>query len=176
MEQGHLGPNAEGKSFWRIRQGPALGRDLLLASLPTGTVLLALVLLDRFSDQRLLFTSLASSAFLIYLDPHHATNTIRSLVIAHLFAATAGLGTFLVLGHGYLAAATAMLLTIVVMVVTDAVHPPAVSTSLIFGFRSGSEDELVLFVLTLLVIAVLVLVQLLSVRWLPRVMSGGRRV
>lgn len=157
-----------GATHWGRRGGATLRQQLVLAVLPTLTVLAALALLERFSDQRLLFSSLASSAFLIYLDPLHATNTVRSLVIAHLSAAVAGLAMFLVWGHGYTAGATAMVITIAVMIVADAVHPPAVSTSLIFGFKSGTEDEFLLFVLAVAVIAVLVLVQRLSVWGLAR--------
>lgn len=41
--------------------------ELRSALLPTVTVLAVLGLVETFSDQRLLFASLASSAFLIYL-------------------------------------------------------------------------------------------------------------
>lgn len=97
--------------------------ELLLALLPTLTVLAVLGLVEILSRQRLLFASLASSAFLIYLDPHHGTNTIRALVSSHVIAATAGLATYGLFGHGYLADAGAMLTTIVAMVLLDVVHP-----------------------------------------------------
>ncbi len=45
------------------------------------------------------------------------------------------------------------------MIVLDAVHPPAVSTSLSFAFRAGSEDTAVLFALALLMTAMLVVLQ-----------------
>jgi hypothetical protein len=61
-----------------------------------------------------------------------------------------------------------MLMTIVVMVLADAVHPPTVSTSLIFGFRQDLEDEFLLYVLAGAVIALLVLLQRLSVWGLHR--------
>ncbi len=52
---------------------PRLGgqREVLLALLPTLTVLGLLWLLKLLSNQQLLFASLASSCFLIYLDPGH---------------------------------------------------------------------------------------------------------
>jgi hypothetical protein len=34
-----------------------------------------------------------------------------------------------------------MVLTIVVLILWDAVHPPAVSTALSFAFRAGSEER-----------------------------------
>ncbi len=121
---------------WRQRLG--LMDELLLALLPTATVLAVIGLLEAFSEQRLLFGSLASSAFLVYMDPLHSTNTVRTPVSSHLLAMSAGLGEFLLLGHGYLAAAGAMVATIVLMVVLDIVPPPAIATSPIFALRTGA--------------------------------------
>ncbi|MFD2784499.1 hypothetical protein [Hymenobacter rubripertinctus] len=55
---------------------------MLPTLLPTLTVLVMLWLLELLSNQRRLFASLASSAFLIYLDPAHYTNSTRTLVIS----------------------------------------------------------------------------------------------
>jgi hypothetical protein len=52
-----------------------------------------------------------------------------------------------------------MAATIALMIALDAVHPPAVSTSLTFALRSGAESELALFGLALGVTAALVLLQ-----------------
>lgn len=142
--------------------------ELLLALLPTLTVLAVLGLVEVLSQQRLLFASLASSAFLIYLDPHHGTNTIRVLVSSHLIAATAGLATYVVFGHGYLAAASAMVITILAMVLLDVVHPPAVSTSLGFALRTGAEGDAVLFALAVGVTVSLVALQRTGVWLLAR--------
>lgn len=49
--------------------------ELILALLPTLVVLGVLAFVEVLSRQGLLFASLASSAFLIYLDPQHNTNT-----------------------------------------------------------------------------------------------------
>jgi CBS-domain-containing membrane protein len=117
---------------WRLAR-----RGELLLALPTLTALVVLSLIEVFSRQRLLFASLASSAFLIYLDPQHDTNSVRTLLLAHLSAASTGLLTFIALGPGYLAAGSAMVATIVLMILLDAVHSPAVSTSLSFGFAPG---------------------------------------
>jgi CBS-domain-containing membrane protein len=75
------------------------------------------------SEQRLLFASLASSAFLIYLDPQHGTNAVRTLVLSHLMAALIGWATFALLGSGYLSGGSAMVATIFLMIVLDVVHP-----------------------------------------------------
>ncbi len=115
--------------------------ELALGFLPTVTVLVVLGVVEVLSRQRLLFASLASSALLIYLDPQHGTNTPRTLFIAQLLAATVGLLTYLLCGPGYLAGGSAMLVTIVLMILLDVMHPPAVSTSLSFAFRAGNDNE-----------------------------------
>lgn len=115
--------------------------ELLLVLLPTIIVLAVVALVERFSQQRLLFASLASSAFLIYLDPLHGTNSTRTLLIAQLGAAAAGFLAFMVLGAGYWAAAAAIIATIALMIVCDAVHPPAVATALSFAFRARPRQQ-----------------------------------
>ena len=102
---------------------------------------------EVLSQQRLLFASLASSAFLIYLDPQHGTNAVRTLVLAQSMAAVIGWVIYSCFGSGYLSGGAAMVLTILLMIVFDAVHPPAVSTSLSFALRAGKESNLVLFCL-----------------------------
>lgn len=52
-----------------------------------------------------------------------------------------------------------MVLTIVLMILLDVVHPPAVSTSLSFALRAGKESNLVLFGLAVGVTATLVLLE-----------------
>ncbi|HEY0778450.1 MAG TPA: hypothetical protein VGD56_10850 [Gemmatirosa sp.] len=72
------------------------------------------------------------------------------------------------LGPGYAAAAGAMVATIVVMIATDAVHPPGVSTALSFALGAGQTRAVVLFGLALGVTATLVLIQQLATRLLAR--------
>lgn len=134
----------------------SLKQELLLATAPTLTILSVMALVELLSQQRLLFASLAVSAFLIYLDPHHGSNTARSLISAQLMAAVIGLFASFTLGAGYSAAAVAMVITIVVMIVADVVHPPAVATSLVFAFSVSSQANLVLFSLGVGVISLLV--------------------
>ncbi|WP_345263495.1 HPP family protein [Nibrella viscosa] len=133
--------------------------ELMLAFAPTAVVLVVFAFVEILSRQRLLFASLASSAFLIYLDPGHGTNTVRTLLISQMTAAIIGLVTFVFLGPSYLAGGLAMILTIVLMIVADVVHPPAVATSLSFAFKAGNENNLILFALALGIILVLVLLQ-----------------
>jgi CBS-domain-containing membrane protein len=100
-----------------------------------------LALVEVLSQQRLLFASLASSAFLIYLDPQHGTNSVRTLLISQMMAASIGYLTYLGLGNGYVSGGAAMVLTIALMILMDVVHPPAVSTSLSFALRAGDQKN-----------------------------------
>lgn len=152
----------------RVRQRLHLKGELMMAALPTATVLLVLFMVEVLSEQRLLFASLASSAFLIYLDPEHGTNRVRTLVVSQLAAAFIGLAGFVVLGPGYQAAAVAMVLTILLMIVTDAVHPPAVSTALSFALRAGDETNVALFGLAVAITATLVMMQRAALWMLAR--------
>ena len=142
-----------------LRRRLTLKDEFILALFPAVTILGVLAFVEAFTDQRLLFASLASSAFLIYLDPQHGTNTIRTLVISQMLAASVGLLTYLLMGGGYLAGGLAMAITIVLLILLDAVHPPAISTSLSFAFRAGSESNLVLFGMAVGMTAVLVVLE-----------------
>ena len=141
------------------RRRLTLAQEFMLALLPTATVLVVYAFIEVLSNQRLLFASLASSAFLIYLDPQHGTNRVRTLVFAQLGGALVGLVFYLLLGPGYLSGGAAMIVTIVFMILFDVVHPPAVSTSLSFAFRAGSESNLLIFMLAVGITAVLVVLQ-----------------
>ncbi|WP_218011451.1 HPP family protein [Azohydromonas lata] len=140
------------------RRGGLRG-ELLLALLPSATVLLVLAFVEALARQRLLFASLASSAFLIYLDPQHEMNRVRTLVLLQLGAACIGWLCHAVLGSGYLFAGLSMLLVILVMVSFRLMHPPAVSTALSFGLRAAGEQSLILFMTALAITAVLVALQ-----------------
>lgn len=139
-----------------LRRRLTLKGELALATAPTVIVLGVFALVEVLSRQRLLFASLASSAFLIYLDPQHGTNTMRTLIVAQIMAAIIGWITYMVFGSGYLSGGVAMVVTIVLMILMDVVHPPAVSTSLSFALRAGNENNLVLFGLAVGITAVLV--------------------
>jgi CBS-domain-containing membrane protein len=147
------------------RKRLGLKDEFILALLPTATVLAVLLMVEAFVQQRFLFASLAASAFLIYLDPEHGTNQIRTLVIAQVSAAVLGLLTYTIIGPGYPSGAVAMVITIGLMILLDAVHPPAVSTSLIFAFRAGHINNVILFGLAVAMTAVLVVLER-SALWL----------
>lgn len=141
--------------------------ELALAILPTLTVLTVLFLIENFAKQRILFASLASSSFLIYRDPHSQMNSLYSLLISQTGGAIFGLVTYLLLGAGYGAAGFAMLATVLFMIALDAIHPPAVSTAISFGFSSPDTNIFLLFLLALGMVAVLVLLEQV-ILWLVR--------
>jgi CBS-domain-containing membrane protein len=152
----------------RARRRLSVRQEMILALLPTATILVVLGLVEALTRQRLLFASLASSAFLIYLDPEHGTNSVRTLILSQLLAAVAGWGTYVTLGPGYASAGSAMVATIALMIALDAVHPPAVATAMSFGLRAGDESNLVLFGLALAITATLVVVERAAVWLLAR--------
>lgn len=134
-------------------------KEVPLALLPTATVLLVLAFVEGQSSQRLLFASLASSVFLIYLDPEHAVNNVRTLFLTQMGTVVIGLLSFTTLGPGYLSGGVAMVLAITTMIMLDTMHPPAVSTALSFGLRAEDETNLVLFCLAVTITGALVVLQ-----------------
>jgi CBS-domain-containing membrane protein len=139
--------------------------ELLLAILPTGTVLVMIALIESLGRHHLLCASLASSAFLIYLDPEHQTNAVRTLIFSQMTAAGVGWTMWTLLGPGYAATGSSMALAIVLMILLDAVHPPAVSTALAFAMHVDQSSSVRLFGLAVGITAVLVLLQR-AVLWL----------
>jgi CBS-domain-containing membrane protein len=133
--------------------------------MPTVVVLLMLAFVQALSDQLLIFASLASSAFLVYLDPEHPTNRVRTFLIAQGSAALLGFASVSLLGTGFLAAGVTMVLTLVIIITLDAMHPPAMSTALSFAFRRNSLKTLVIFGLAMLVITFLVVLQKAALGW-----------
>ena len=81
-----------------LRQRLGLRGELFLALLPTLTVLGVFAFVEVLSQQRLPFASLASSAFLIYLDPQYGMNSVRALTISQLLAVFLGFGANLLFG------------------------------------------------------------------------------
>lgn len=142
-----------------LRRRLHLKGEFILALLPTIVVLTVFALVEVLTRQRLLFASLAASAFLIYLDPQHGTNTVRTLVISQILAATIGFITYTIFGAGYLSGGSAMVAIIVLMILLDVMHPPAVATSLSFAFRAGDEKNLVIFGLAVGITVILVILE-----------------
>lgn len=144
-----------------------LKTELILATLPTAIIVAVLLLLKAFSKQELLFASLASSAFLIYLDPKNPANSIRTLLIAQTAAAIVGYVVYIFAGPGYLSAALSMVVIVLLMIFTKAMHPPAVASALNFAFQHTKPDTLALFLFALLLLVLLIIIQRISL-WLVR--------
>jgi CBS-domain-containing membrane protein len=140
---------------------------LLLALLPTATVLPMIAVIEAFAGHHLLCASLASSAFLIYVDPRHEMNGAGALVVSQMTAAGVGWLMWLLLGGGYAAAASAIPLAILLMILLKAVHPPAVSTALAFAMHLDPSGSFVLFAIAVGITALLVVLQR-AVSWLIR--------
>jgi len=151
-----------------LRRRLDLRGEFILVLLPTTMVLVMLAVVETWSQQRLLFASLASSAFLIYLDPQHGTNSVRTLVLSQMAAALVGFIAYVLLGPGYVAAGVAMVVIIILMILGDAVHPPAVATGLSFAFRATTDSNLVLFGFALGIIALLVIMEKFTLWLLAR--------
>jgi hypothetical protein len=144
---------------------------LLLALLPTATMLPMIAVIEAFGRHHALCASLASSAFLIYVDPRHAMNGVRALVLSQMTAAGVGWLMWLLLGGGFAAAASAIPLAILLMILLQAVyppaavHPPAVSTALAFALHTDPSGSFVLFAIAVGITALLVVLQR-AVSWL----------
>ena len=132
---------------------------LLLALLPTATVLLMLGVIQTFGRYHLLCASLASSAFLIYWDPRNEMNSVHAVVVSQMTASGVGWLMWLLLGGGYAAAACAIPLAILLMILLKAVHPPAVSTALAFAMQLDPTGSFVLFAIAVGFTALLVVLQ-----------------
>lgn len=151
----------------RGRRRYSLQAELTLAILPTLTILIVLLLVETLACQRILFASLAASAFLIYRDPYNQMNSIYSLLVSQTGGATFGLLSYILLGEGYGAAALAMLSTIIFIISLDAIHPPAIGTAISFGFRAPNTNAFFLFLLALGMVAVLLLLEQI-ILWIVR--------
>ena len=140
---------------------------LLLAILPTATVLPMLGVIEAFGQHHLLCASMASSAILIYWDPRNEMNSVHAVVVSQMTAASVGWLMWLLLGGGFVAAACAMPLTILLMILLQAVHPPAVATALAFALHLDPSGSFVLFAIAVGITALLVALQRV-VLWLIR--------
>lgn len=159
------------------RRGGVWG-ELLLALPPTLIALGTLLLIEALRHERVLFASLASSAFLIYRDPAHPMNGVRVMSIAHVVGVVFGVGAARLFGAGYAAGGVAMVTTIVALVLLDTVHPPAIATALGFAFHAQQTSALGLFLIALAMVAALVILQRTAtvlVRWLARRDQGQKK-
>jgi CBS-domain-containing membrane protein len=157
-----------------MRKRYDLKTEVSSALLPTLTMAVVLFLLETYSKQHLLFASLASSAFLIYLDPQLPSYSIYTLSMAQVLAALIGFSISKLVRLDYTSVMIAMVIAIALMILLNVMHPPAVSTALAFAFETGKTLPLFLTALSLLV--VLIILQKVSVSLLAGVFSLPRSV
>ena len=148
--------------------------ELLLAAFPVATILVVLGAVEAVSRQHVLFGSLAGSAFLIYLDPEHPTNSVRTLTLSHAVGAAAGAAANAGLGATIPSMGLALVAAVVAMIALDVVHPPAAGTALAFAFRDSLSSALGLFALAVGMVALLVVVEVVLLRVFRRLVLSGR--
>jgi CBS-domain-containing membrane protein len=156
---------SSGPSF---RRGGIIG-ELALAIPPTLVVIGVIFLIDGVTKQKLLFATLAASAFLIYYDPMNRVNSLRVMIVAQLLAFVLGIAAAMAVGPGFVAGGIAMFATIFSLILLDVVHPPAVSTALAFAFVSMHSGVLLVFLVALVLIGALVLLQRVAILTLGRI-------
>lgn len=149
--------------------------ELLLAVPATITVLVALYITRGLTNDRILFASLAASAFLVYSDPGHRMNRVRVMLAAQIIGCLVGVLTSLLLGPGYAAAALGMVVTILILIGLEIMHPPAISTVFGFAFVRLQGHVVPTFLLALLIIASLAVLQPLATRILRHIEARGAR-
>ncbi len=125
------------------------------------SVLLVIFIVQDVARQPVLVTSLASSAFLLYYQPRNEINDFKPLVFGHLLAVMMGYGASLLLPIPYWSSILSVVGTVVLLSLLRLVHPPAISTSLVFSYRPYELDAVVTFLLSLVVILALGLIYLL---------------
>ncbi|WP_426119501.1 HPP family protein [Kocuria sp. LHG3120] len=125
------------------------------------TVVLMIVVVEQIARQAVLVTSLAASTFLLYYQPLHRMNRFVPVVGGHLIAAGVGFLSDKFIPGGTLAPAVAITVTVAALAGLRIIHPPAVSTSVVFAYRPHEVSALLTFSLTLVVVVALAAVYLL---------------
>lgn len=93
-------------------------------------------------DSTLLIGSFGASAILAYGVIRSPLAQPRNLVGGHLLSAVVGVALYQIFGDGWLVAALAVSMAIVLMMLTDTVHPPGGATALIAVIGSPAIHDL----------------------------------
>ncbi|MDX1664458.1 MAG: HPP family protein [Candidatus Promineifilaceae bacterium] len=132
-----------------------------LAAVAIATVLSVVAIIfvvQELATRPILVASLGSSAFLLYFQPRNEVNNFKPLVFGHLLAAVTGYGANLLFPEPYLSVASGLAVTVLLLAALRLVHPPAISTSLVFAYRPEQAVAIVTFGLTLAVVVALALI------------------
>ena len=144
---------------------PSSHQQITVVSVATVlTVLAVIFVVQGVRHQPVLVTSLASSVFLLYWQPLNEVNRFKPLVFSHLIAMSVGYAASLVLPPPYASAAVALAVCVPLLSFLRLVHPPAISTSLVFSYRPQETSALSTFVVAIAVVVALAFVYLL-LRW-----------
>ena len=140
-----------------------------------------IALIESLGQHHLLCASLASKRVSHLPGPEHQTNAVRTLIFSQMTAAGVGWTMWTLLGPGYAATGSSMALAIMLMILLDAVHSPAVSTAPAFAMHVDQSSGVTLFKLAVGITTVLVLLQravlwLLARRAVVKALSHGRPV
>ena len=137
------------------------------------SVLAVIFVVQELARRPILVASLGSSAFLLFFQPRNEVNNFRPLVFGHLLAAATGYGANLLFPEPYLSVAGGLAVTVLLLTGLRLVHPPAISTSLVFAYRPEQAEAIVTFGLTLAVVVALALIYFFlrhgisATRWAP---------
>ncbi len=145
-------------------------RIIVVSSATVGTILAVLFVAQDVAKQPVLITSLASSSFLLYYQPLNEINRFRPLVFSHVISSLIGYIASLIFPVPYISAAVCITLSVIAMLAFRIVHPPAVSTSLVFSYRPHEATALLTFFLTLMVVVILAFIYL----FMHRIIRPGR--
>lgn len=125
------------------------------------TVVLMIVVVEQIAEQAVLVTSLAASTFLLYYQPLHRMNRFVPVVGGHLIAAGVGFLADEIIPSATLALAVSITVTVTALASLRIIHPPAISTSVVFAYQPHDAGALLTFSLTLAVVIALAVVYLL---------------
>lgn len=87
--------------------------------------------LTDVAELALLAPSFGASAVLLYAAPEAALSQPRNVIAGHMLSAAIGVATAAMFGIGWLAITIGVTLAIVMMYVTDCLHPPGGATALV---------------------------------------------
>lgn len=131
---------------------------LILGIFPV-IIVLVLTALEIKLRQHIIFTSLVSSIFLIYLRPNELMTDTATILVSQFTAALTGYLSYKLFGNSFWSVCVTILLVTAILILLNRLHPPAIATSVIFNYRTHSESDLFLFGLLIGIAVVLILVR-----------------
>ena len=125
-------------------------------------------LLAFLTDMPFIIASFGSSAVLLYCANQSPLAQPRNFLCSHFIAALISITIVNLLGDGWYVGALCVLATVLAMMFTDTVHPPAGATALLIALQ-GTTDYAFLLCPLLPGVAIMFAAALLSARIFPGV-------